>query len=103
MSTLAIDTWHTSFESEMLLSAAKSRIQRPVLQYLCESSRAINIERQYLATHEFMALGSTARIEITKCTCVQVDKEINSKGGAELLLLVLFSSRVGDGDTGEIC
>ena len=84
----------------MLLSAVKSRIQRPVLQYLCASSRAISIERQYLATHEFMALGSTARIDTTKC--LQVDKEINSKGGAELLLLVLLSSRVGDSDTGEI-
>ena len=80
-------------------SAVRSRIQRPVLQSLCASSRAIRIERQYLATHEFMALGSTAKADITKC--VQADTESSAKGSAELLLLVLLSSRVGDGDTGE--
>ena len=85
----------------MFLSAVRSRIQRPVLQSLCASSRAISIERQYLATHEFMALGSTAKADIMKC--VQADKESNTKGSAELLLLVLLASRVGDGDTGEMC
>ena len=60
----------------------------------------MSIEMQYLATHEFMALGSTAKADITKC--VQADKESSAKGSAELLLLVLLSSRVGDGDTGEV-
>merc|ERR1712166_810740 len=77
---------------DMFISAVRSRIQRPVLQSLwASSSRAMSAEKQYLATHEFIALDSTGKagtVGITEYAQDSLGEIVSLKAASDLFMPV---------------